>query len=96
MIETILKFLNRYAALLPTNIGIPQDKQAHFISGAALAIFFIVLQFPPVYAAVMVSIIGVVKEIYDHYHPLLHTADIYDWLATTLGGLAAFMLWWIV
>lgn len=93
MIESILKYLNRYVALLPANIGIPPDKQAHFVSGALLFFLLIICQVPAMFAAVVVSIIGAAKEVYDHYHPLLHTCDIYDWLATTLGGVAGFVVW---
>lgn len=96
MIESILKFLNRYAALLPANISIPQDKSAHFFSGMLLFVLLLLCQLPATFAMLAVSLIGVAKEIYDHYHPLEHTADVYDWLATTLGGVAAFALWWIV
>jgi glycopeptide antibiotics resistance protein len=35
----------------------------------------------------------VVKEIYDYLHPESHTADIYDAVATTLGGLLGYIIY---
>lgn len=96
MIESILKYLNRYAARLPVNALIPQDKEAHFVSGALLFFLLIICQVPAIFAVVIVSLIGAAKEAYDYYHPLMHTCDFYDWLATTLGGVAGFVIWWTV
>lgn len=96
MIETILKCLNRCTARLPVNSLVPQDKEAHFVSGFILFFLLLLCQMPPEYAVITVSLAGVAKEVYDHYHPLEHTADVYDWLATALGGVAGFGLWWLV
>lgn len=96
MIESILNRLNQYAEWLPGCDLIPQDKEAHFVSGFALFFLLLACQMPPEYAVITVSLAGVIKEIYDYRHPLEHTADVYDWLATTLGGVAGFGLWWLV
>lgn len=67
-------------------MNIPLDKQAHFFSGAALALAlgYVI----PAWAAfVIVLCAGAAKEVYDHYHQLTHTADWYDLLATSSGGL---------
>lgn len=66
------------------NKYIPADKQAHFISGAILgAIFYIFIG----YACILVvSSIACLKEFYDWEHKAIHTPDIFDWLATSLGG----------
>lgn len=93
--EKLLDLLNRSMAKIYIPCSIPADKQAHFISGAILFFLLIICQVPPEYAVISVSLIGAAKEIYDHYHPLLHTCDIYDWLATTLGGVAGFAVWCI-
>jgi hypothetical protein len=69
-------FINKY---------IPIDKQMHFLSGALGSLF---LSFIIGYWAIFViSIIASLKEWYDYLHPTLHTADIWDWIATTLGSL---------
>jgi hypothetical protein len=38
-----------------------------------------------------VAVIAALKEIYDALHPDKHTADFWDWVATTLGGLVGFV-----
>lgn len=92
MIEFILKFLSAYVEKLP-RIGVPKDKQAHFIVGAGLFFLLAACGVPTLFAICIVSLIGAAKEIYDHFHPDLYTCDFFDWLATTLGGLFAFAVW---
>lgn len=92
MIESILKFLSAYVEKLP-QIGVPKDKQAHFIVGAVLFFLLAACGAHTLYAVGMVSLIGAAKEIYDHFHPDLYSCDFFDWLATTLGGLFALAVW---
>jgi hypothetical protein len=65
-------------------IPVPLDKQAHFVVGAILAfVAYFVIGY---WALLLVSIVAGAKEWYDYKHPN-HTADFYDWLATTLGAI---------
>lgn len=66
------------------HIPVPIDKQAHFSVGALLAFpaYFVI----GYWALLLVAIVAALKEWYDYKHPN-HTADFYDWLATTLGGI---------
>ena len=75
MIENILSKLN----------SIPSDKVYHFAGGAivfAATVAFIGAK----YALALVIIVGVLKEIYDAINKDKHTADIWDAIATALGG----------
>lgn len=75
MIESILSKLN----------AIPADKTAHFASGAVL--FALAVPFMgPVYAFAAVAAAGVAKELYDLLHKQTHTPDVWDAIATALGG----------
>lgn len=94
--EKLLTWMNRMVGMLYVPCKIPADKQGHFISGFILFFLLLACQVPALFAVAGVSLVGVAKEVYDHYHPLEHTADVYDWLATTLGGVAGFWLWWLV
>ena len=79
--EKLFKLL---AKLSSPRIPVPLDKQAHFISGmlgSLILAFFI-----GCWAIVCISLIAIAKEVYDYKHPLTHTCDFFDWLATTLGG----------
>ena len=82
------------AKLSSPRIPVPLDKQAHFSSGAlgglALAVFI------GYWAIVVISLIALAKEVYDYKHPLIHTCDFYDWLATTLGGILGAGLWQLI
>lgn len=84
--ETILKLLNNiFSKFTFTNKYIPIDKQMHFLSGALGSL---VLSFAIGYWAILViSIVAGLKEWYDYLHPTLHTSDILDLVATTLGSL---------
>lgn len=83
--EGILSIMNRWLAkLYIANPYVPADKQAHFISGAILgAIFY---PFIGVSCVLVVSSIACLKEFYDWEHQAIHTPDIFDWFATSLGG----------
>lgn len=80
---------------------IPLDKQAHFYGGYCLALSAALAasnSLPHLMSAVFgisgAVVAGIGKEIYDKQHPEAHMADIFDLLATSLGGLfgAAFFL----
>lgn len=80
-------------------MNIPLDKQAHALGGTVITLTVSMVLLPflglwPTLMAAMVAnmMIGALKEWYDYHHPLVHTCDIYDWLATTLGGLVG-CLW---
>jgi hypothetical protein len=60
------------------------DKQAHFITGVIGG--FIVTYFLGFYAGVTImATIAFAKEAYDA-HNIGHTSDVWDWVATVLGG----------
>jgi hypothetical protein len=40
----------------------------------------------------IVAIIAALKEVYDYMHPDKHTADIWDWVATSLGGVLGMLI----
>jgi VanZ family protein len=76
MIETILSKLN----------SIPADKVMHFASGVIL--YAGLLPFVgSSFALSIVVLMAVGKEVYDSYYPDKHTADVWDAVATILGGL---------
>ena len=80
MIEAILSKL--FASLN----AIPADKVMHFASGTIL--YAALLPFVGSSLALSVIVmIAVAKEIYDSCNPDKHTADMWDAVATTLGGL---------
>lgn len=76
MIARLLTFLN----------AIPADKVRHFAGGALIASACIVLVLPLWLAAAAVLIAAFGKEAYDAAHPENHTPDLFDALATLLGG----------
>lgn len=78
MIEKLLKLM----------ATIPYDKALHIIYGAVI---FDALHFWMIapYALAAVLVIGILKEIYDKYHPP-HTCDWRDALATVIGGVIGY------
>ncbi len=72
MIEKILAFLN----------AIPADKVAHCLGGVIL--FAIGQLFG--YGLFLAISVGFLKEVYDYFHQDKHTPDVWDWVATSLGG----------
>ena len=82
--------MNYWLGKLYIPCGIPADKQMHFLSGAILGI--ILTPFIGAYSIVVVAVIAALKEIYDARQPDKHTADIWDWVATTLGGVVGFVI----
>lgn len=79
MIEAILSKLN----------AIPADKYAHYATGVAL--FAVALpSLGSMVAMALVVIVAFAKEIYDYLNKEFHTPDIWDAVATILGGLTTF------
>lgn len=73
-----------FAKLSSPRIPVRADLQAHFNTGAILALvaYFLI----GYWALLLVAIVAGAKEWYDYKHPN-HTVDFYDWLATALGGI---------
>ncbi len=85
IIAKVTAFLSQFCIVCK----VPCDKQMHFLSGFIIAA--VLTPFIGAYSIVVVAIIALLKEIYDALHPDKHTADIWDWVATTLGGLVGFV-----
>ena len=90
MIDKLLAFMNYWLGKLYIPCSIPADKQRHFLSGAILGI--ILTPFIGWASILWVSAIACAKEVYDYLNPDKHTADIWDWVATSLGGVAGVLL----
>ena len=61
------------------------DKIAHFAGGAFVsAVGYYVLPTPGM-AIVVPVVVGLLKEVYDKFHPDKHTVDVWDWVATSAG-----------
>ena len=74
-------------------MNIPLDKQAHILAGYSIAATLAAVLTSPIglgaacIAAVMATaIIGIIKEAWDYEHPLTHSAETWDFLATAIGG----------
>ncbi len=78
------------AKLSSSRIPVPLDKQAHFATGAILGA--IGVPFIGWWGILVVSLLAYAKEKYDAKHKDKHTADVWDFVATTLGGLVGFAL----
>lgn len=67
------------------NAYIPADKQRHFISGMCGG----ALLYPIIgsFSMAVISALAIGKEISDYFHRDVHTPDIFDWVATTSGGI---------
>lgn len=71
------------------------DKRLHACVGFALALP-LALDGYPIEGLALAIIAGAAKEAYDHAHPLTHTADVWDFAATVLGGLVGAVAGWLV
>ena len=94
MIEALISKVNiALTKLYPSWLEgkVPVDKFMHFISGLLIAV--ILTPFIGFYSVLIVALIALAKEVYDYLHPDLHTADIWDWVATTLGGLLGYVIY---
>ena len=88
--EKLLTFMNKWLGKLYIPCSIPADKQLHFLSGFILGI--ILTPFIGWASILWVSAIAMFKEVYDLLHRNKHTPDIWDWVATSLGGVAGVLL----
>ena len=78
--------MNYWLGKLYIPCGIPADKQQHFISGVVLATAILLVTGSPSVSFVSVSLVACLKEVYDLLHKDKHTPDVWDWVATSLGG----------
>lgn len=69
---------------------IPLDKQAHFFSGAF--VFFTIAPWDSFLAAGVCIAAAVFKEVYDLCNKENHTPDLFDAVATILGGASAWII----
>jgi hypothetical protein len=88
--EKIIAKLNAFLSQFCIVCKVPCDKQMHFLSGFIIAA--VLTPFIGAYSIVVVAVIAALKEIYDARHPDKHTADIWDWVATSLGGVLGYTL----
>jgi|LauGreDrversion4_2_1035121.scaffolds.fasta_scaffold100180_1 hypothetical protein len=68
-----------------------QDKANHLIYGLIIFGLFKVI-FNPLIGIMMCTIFGLSKEIYDYLHKDAHTPDIYDAIATIVGGIIGLLI----
>ena len=97
MIEALISKVNiALTKLYPSWLEgkVPVDKFMHFISGLLIAV--VLTPFIGFYSVLIVALIALAKEVYDYLHPDLHTADIWDWVATTLGGIVGVLLVYVL
>ena len=66
---------------------IEKDKLLHFVAGSL--VYASTAWFLGYYALVLVVVVAVGKEVYDHYYN--GTVDVYDAVATVLGGVSYVM-----
>jgi len=66
-------------------IFLAKDKKDHFLIGVTAATLLLILGISPSIVFLAVTVLGVAKEIYDHFNTL-YRADTFDALATVLGG----------
>jgi hypothetical protein len=88
--EKLISLANTFFAKLYIPCRVPADKQAHALAGFIIAA--VLTPFIGAYSILVVAIIAALKEIYDYMHPDKHTADFWDWVATTLGGVVGFVV----
>jgi hypothetical protein len=90
MIEKLFALLIKLSS---PRIPVPLDKQAHFNTGAILAL--VTYFFIGYWALLLVAIVAGAKEWYDYTHPN-HTSDVWDWIATVAGALISIIaLTWV-
>ena len=76
-------------------MNIPRDKRLHFITGAGggflMTILGLLIGLTPFFSVCAGTGLGIVagigKEIYDHFHPEAHTAEILDAVSTITGAI---------
>jgi len=75
--------------LLTTLSTVAPDKCGHFIAG--LLIYAPLHFIDPVVGLIGVAVAAVGKEVYDYLHRDNHTPDVWDAVATMLGGVIGFI-----
>ena len=90
MLEKLIAKVNAFLSQFCIVCKVPCDKQMHFICGFIIAA--VLTPFIGATSILVVAIIAALKEVYDYMHPETHTADIWDWVATTLGGIVGFVV----
>jgi hypothetical protein len=88
--EKIISKVNSVLSKFCIACKVPCDKQMHFMAGFLIAA--ILTPFIGAYAVLAVAVIAAAKEVYDYLHPDSHTADIWDWVATVIGGVVGFVI----
>jgi len=68
---------------------IPCDKLGHIVAG--LFIYSVCHFITPLFGLAMVFLAATGKEIYDYINKDKHTPDVWDAIATLIGGLLAFI-----
>ena len=94
--EKLLTFMNTWLGKLYIDCGIPADKQMHGLSGAILATAILLATGSASISFVSVSLVACLKEVYDLLHKENHTPDVWDWVATSLGGAFGILLFSVV
>lgn len=61
------------------------DKIMHIVCGYTIAMTFGAI-FGIRFGLVFATIVGALKELYDHFHPETHSVEIADLFATVVGG----------
>jgi hypothetical protein len=64
---------------------IPYDKLQHFGAGLVIAALVVIVTGSLILAGVVVLLAGVAREVYDAFHPVTNTVDIWDVVATCAG-----------
>lgn len=91
--EKLLTFMNYWLGkLYIQNKYVPLDKFMHGLSGAILATAILLVTGSPSVSFVSVSLMACLKEVYDLLHKDKHTPDVWDWVATSLGGAFGILL----
>jgi hypothetical protein len=64
-----------------------KDKKLHLIAGAIVAAIVYIASSGSIMLSILAAfVIGLLKEIYDAFHPKKHTVDFWDFAVTGLGG----------
>jgi hypothetical protein len=88
--ENLIAKVNAFLSKLYVPCKVPADKQMHFIGGLVIAA--LITPFIGVHSILVVAVVALLKEIYDHLHKDIHTPDFWDWVATVIGGVVGFVV----
>lgn len=76
-----------------------EDKRGHFVLGflvcllaVCVSMVFVKLAVASILGFMASIIVGFAKEVWDYFHPKTHTVDVWDFMATVVGGLFGFVL----